>query len=139
MYDYYNHFGDMEEVPDMEGMTPDEQEELATHTLLWGCLSYGVAILLGLLLCWVFSGCKGLEKVVTVEKTRTDTLLWYSNTRDSVVEIAAPAAPMSKPKIKIALPMTFVMFAISGMMNAGRLLPIERRREVHAFPNAKNG
>ena len=30
-------------------------------------------------------GCKGLEKVVTVEKTRTDTLLWYSNIRDSVV------------------------------------------------------
>ena len=33
----------------------------------------------------LFCGCKGLEKVVTVEKTRTDTLLWYSNVRDSVV------------------------------------------------------
>ena len=85
MYDYYNHFGDMPEVPDMEGMTPEEQEELATHTLLWGCVSYAVAILLGLLLCWVFSGCKGPEKVVTVEKTRTDTLLLYSNIRDSVM------------------------------------------------------
>jgi hypothetical protein len=85
MYDIYNHFGDMPEVPDMEGMTPEEQEELATHTLLWGCVSYGVAILLGLMLCWVFSGCKGLEKVVTVEKTRTDTLLLYSNIRDSVL------------------------------------------------------
>ena len=85
MYDYYNHFGDMAEVPDMEGMTPEEKDELATHTLLWGCVSYAVAILLGLLLCWVFSGCKGLEKVVTVEKTRTDTLLLYSNTRDSVM------------------------------------------------------
>lgn len=29
-------------------------------------------------------GCKAKE-VVTVEKTRTDTLLWYSNIRDSVV------------------------------------------------------
>lgn len=29
-------------------------------------------------------GCKAKE-VVTVEKTKTDTLLWYSNIRDSVV------------------------------------------------------
>lgn len=48
-----------------------------------------LVIILVIMTAWfalsLLYGCKGLEKVVTVEKTRTDTLLWYSNIRDSVV------------------------------------------------------
>ena len=80
---FYNPYGDMPDIPDMSGIDSEKQDELRVKATLMGCASYVVGAVIALLVCALFGGCT-VTRIVPVIEQRTDTLLRYSNTRDSI-------------------------------------------------------
>ena len=64
-----------------DDLTPDEH--LAAGCFQLGC--YALAFILGLLLCWVFSGCSTPKQLTTtIHHTTTDTIYKTKVERDSI-------------------------------------------------------
>lgn len=83
MYDPNNPMGYMPEVPDMKDMSDKERDEMVTTHMIAGCGTYLVAGILGLLLCWLLTGCT-TTRIVEVERVKTDTTYITQHLRDSV-------------------------------------------------------
>ena len=69
-------------MPDMSGLTEEEQEEVREKTLLCGCGMY-VAMAIVLFVLMLFSSC-GTTKYVPVVEYKTDTLIQAKVQRDSI-------------------------------------------------------
>jgi len=80
----YNPYGYEPEIPGWVKMTAEEREQAAHTHLLCGCVVTPLAVVIALLLCWLFSGCTTTERVVTVERHTTDTLRITQYQRDSI-------------------------------------------------------
>lgn len=83
IYDPNNPMGYMPEVPDMKDMSDEERDEMVTTHLIAGCGTYLVAGILGLLLCWLLTGCT-TTRIVEVERVKTDTTYITQHQRDSI-------------------------------------------------------
>ena len=66
----------------------------------------------------------------TERRTRRNAI---AQNLESRVDSAAPATPMPKPKIKIELPIIFIMFITSDEIIEMRLFPIERNSAAAAL------
>lgn len=65
---HYNPFDQMQEPPAMNDLTPEEQQEqIAILTALYGCCSYIVAIVVGILLCVLIGSCATPKAVERTE------------------------------------------------------------------------
>lgn len=80
---FYYPYGDMPEIPDMSGIDSEKQDELRAKATLIGCASYVIGAVIALLVCALLGGCT-VTRIVPVIEQMTDTLLRYSNTRDSI-------------------------------------------------------
>lgn len=78
---YYNDPNDYW-MPDMSGLTEEEQEEVRAKTLLCGCGMY-VVMAIVLFVLMLFSSCTTTKYVPVIEQ-RTDTLIQMKLMRDSV-------------------------------------------------------
>ena len=59
--------------------------------------------------------------------------------REANVDHAAPATPMEHPKIRIALPMTFITFIPTDTYMGSLELPMERNIAAQELNTARNG
>ena len=79
--------GYLPEIPGWESLTEKEREEVTRRHLLCGCLCYPLAVVLGLLLCFLLLGCATEEPMV---KTETHTVHhWHTDTlrqTDSIID-----------------------------------------------------
>lgn len=75
----YDSFGDMPEIPGMKDLPEDEREKYAKR----GCITYIVALLIGLLVCAIFNSCTTTQ-YVPVDHYHTDTLRITQTQRDSI-------------------------------------------------------
>ena len=80
---YYNPYSDLPEIPDVDDAKSDEQDGVRIKAALYGCAAYVIGAAIALLLCALMSGCRS-TRVVTAVEQRTDTLLRYVTTRDSI-------------------------------------------------------
>lgn len=89
MFNPYNPNDLMLYQPDMSGLTPEEQEEVATKTTLFGSSIYVLAIILGLALCALFGSCTTtkelsyaeLHRIVTTANRMDSTLMAHTVAR----------------------------------------------------------
>lgn len=76
-------FGYMPEVPGMDGLTEEEQQEVRIKAALCGCGATALGFVLAVLLCLLFGSCTTTKYVPVIEH-KTDTV-WANHTaRDSV-------------------------------------------------------
>ena len=75
--------------PSMKDLTPEEQQEVAVKTTLFGCCGYVLAIVLGLALCALFGSCTTtkelsyaeLHRIVTTANRMDSTLMAHTVAR----------------------------------------------------------
>lgn len=78
----YDPYDDMPELIGMDMLSPEEQDEFARHALLYGCGMYFVVFIIAII-CALLLSCTTTKYVPVVEH-KTDTMMMYSNTRDSI-------------------------------------------------------
>lgn len=79
----YNPYCDLPEIPGVDDVKSDEQDGVRMKAAMYGCAAYVIGAAVALLVCALLSGCRSTRVVTTVEQ-RTDTLLRYVTTRDSI-------------------------------------------------------
>lgn len=70
-------------MPDLSGLTEEEQEEVRAKTLLYGCGMY-IALAIVLLVLMLFTSCTTTKYIPVIEQ-RTDTLIQTRVQHDSVM------------------------------------------------------
>lgn len=81
--DYYN--PNEYWMPDISGLTEEEQEEVRAKTLLCGCGMYVLAIIVAFVILLLMSGCTTTKYVPVIEH-KTDTLIQTRVQHDSVYQ-----------------------------------------------------
>lgn len=90
MFNPYNPYDLMLlDQPSMKDLTPEEQEEVAVKTTLFGCSGYVLAIVLGLALCALLGSCTTtkelsyaeLHRIVTTANRMDSTLMTHTVAR----------------------------------------------------------
>ena len=85
IHDAFNAYRDLVEMPDREeAPTKEEREKIAFITAAYGCATYVMALVAGLLICLLLGSCTTTE-YVTVPEYHTDTLRQVVVRHDSVM------------------------------------------------------
>ena len=83
--DVFNTYRDLVEMPDREEeTTKEEREKMAFITAAYGCATYVMALVVGLLICLLLGSCTTTEYVIVPEH-HTDTLRQVVVRHDSVM------------------------------------------------------